>query len=52
MLLVTAAELAELWVMREDDAVRVLGSRVGNRVLLTRERAGPVKNSSARLTGN
>ena len=51
MLLVTA-ELAELCVMREEAAVRVLGSRVGRRVLLTRERAGPGKNSSARLTGN
>ena len=53
MLRVTAAELAELWVMREEAAaVRVLGRRVGSRVLLTRERLGPVKNSSVRLTGN
>ena len=50
VLRVTAAELAGLWLSREEVAVRVLGRRVGRRVLLTRERAGPLKNSSERLT--
>ena len=55
MLRVTAAELDELWLMREEEeeeAGRVLGMRVGRRVLLTRERAGPLKNSSVRLNVN
>ena len=53
VLRVTAAELAELAEMRAEAAVvRVLGRRVGSRVLLTRESGGPVKNSSVRLDGN